>query len=141
LKLSTEGLERPTQVKKESNLPFIFLIGFVLLISLAGYLYNQGKLYEVYLSTKEKFIGLNLDEKKKYLGILYSKRDLVEATKVLQQIISFPYEDTEQNKAFLALLYFSQEDYEKALLIYKKLMKESDSPEQYIFYYASCLFH
>ena len=141
MRLSTEGIERPTQVKKESNLPFIFLIGFVLLISLAGYLYNQGKLREAYLSTKQILIGLNLDEKKEYLGILYSKRSLAEATKVLQQIISFPQEDTEQNKAFLALLYFSQEDYEKAWLIYKKLMKESDSPEQYIFYYASCLFH
>ena len=103
--------------------------------------YNQGTLREVYLSTKETLIGLNLDEKKEYLGILYSKRDLVEAAKVLQQIISFPYEDTEQNRAFLALLYFNQQDYEKALVIYRKLMKESDSPEQYIFYYASCLFH
>lgn len=141
MRLSTEGVERPMQVKKESNLPFIFLLGFVLLISLAGYLYNQGKLREAYLSTKQILIGLNLDEKKEYLGILYSKRSLAEATKLLQQIISFPQEDNEQNKAFLALLYFSQEDYEKALLIYKKLMKESDSPEQYIFYYASCLFH
>ena len=103
--------------------------------------YNQGNLREVYLSNKERLIGLNLDEKKEYLGILYSKRSLTEATRILQQIISFPYEDTEQNKAFLALLYFSQEDYEKALLIYKKLIKESESPEQYIFYYASCLFH
>ena len=141
MKLSTEGLERPRQVKKESSLPFIFLIGFVLLLSLGGYLYNQGTLREVYLSTKETLIGLNLEEKKEYLGILYSKRDLVEAAKVLQQIISFPQEDTEQNNAFLALLYFNQQDYDKALLIYKKLVKESDSPEQYIFYYASCLFH
>ena len=141
MRLSTERLERPTQVKKESNLPFIFIIGFVLLLSLGGYLYNKGKLHEVYLSTKETLIGLNLDEKKEYLGILYSKRSLTEATKILQQIISFPQEDTEQNKAFLAFLYFNQEDYEKALLIYKKLVKESDFPEQYIFYYASCLFH
>ena len=141
MRLSTEGLERPTLVRKESNLPFIFIVGLVLLLSLGGYLYNKGKLHEVYLSTKETLIGLNLDEKKEYLGILYSKRSLTEATKILQQVISFPQEDTEQNKAFLAFLYFNQEDYEKALLIYKKLMKESDSPEQYIFYYASCLFH
>ena len=141
MRLSTEGLERPTQVKKESNLPFIFLIGFVLLISLAGYLYNQGKLREVYLSTKETLIGLSLEEKKEYLGILYSKRSLTEATRILQQIISFPYEDTEQNKAFLAFLYFNQEDYEKALMIYKELVKKSESPKQYIFYYALCLFH
>jgi tetratricopeptide (TPR) repeat protein len=113
----------------------------VLLLSLGGYLYNKGKLREVYLSTKETFIGLNLEEKKEYLGILYSKRSLTEATKILQQIVSFSQEDNEQNRAFLAFLYFSQEDYEKALLIYRKLMKESDSPEQYIFYYASCLFH
>lgn len=141
MRLSTEGLERHTTLKKESNLPFIFLIGFVLLLSLAGYLHNKGKLYKLYLSTKETFIGLNLEEKKEYLGILYNKRSLTEATKILQQIVSFPEEDTEQNKAFLAFLYFNQEDYEKALLIYKKLMKESNSPEQYIFYYASCLFH
>jgi len=140
LRLSTEGLERPTQVKKESNLPFIFLIGFVLLLSLGGYLYNQGTLREVYLSTKETLIGLNLEEKKEYLGILYSKGSIAEATRILQKIKSFPEEDTEQNNAFLALLYFNQQDYEKALVIYRKLMKESDSPEQYIFYYASCLF-
>ena len=141
MKLSTEGLERPTQVKKESNLLFIFLIGFVLLLFLGGYLYNKGKLHEVYLSSKETLFGLNLEEKKEYLGILYSKGSIAEATRILQQIISFPEEDTEQNKAFLALLYFNQQDYEKALVIYRKLMKESDSPEQYIFYYASCLFH
>ena len=141
MQLSTEGLERRTPLKKESNLPFIFIICFVLLLSLGGYLYNKGKLREVYLNTKETLIGLNLEEKKDYLGILYSKRSLIEATKILQQIISFPQEDNQQNRAFLAFLYFNQEDYEKALLIYKKLVKESDSPEQYIFYYASCLFH
>ena len=139
MKLSTEGLERPTQVKKESNLLFIFLIGFVLLLFLGGYLYNKGKLHEVYLSSKETLFGLNLEEKKEYLGILYSKGSIAEATRILQQIISFPEEDTEQNKAFLALLYFNQQDYEKALVIYRKLMKESDSPEQYIFYYASSI--
>jgi len=103
--------------------------------------YKQGNLREVYLSNKEILIGLNLDEKKEYLGILYSKRSLTEATRTLQQIISFPHEDTEQNKAFLAFLYFNQEDYEKALMIYKELVKESESPKQYIFYYALCLFH
>ena len=103
--------------------------------------YKQGNLREVYLSNKETLIGLNLDEKKEYLGILYSKRSLTEATRILQQIISFPHEDTEQNKAFLAFLHFNQEDYEKALMIYKELVKESESPKQYIFYYGLCLFH
>jgi tetratricopeptide (TPR) repeat protein len=141
LRLSTEGLERPTPVRKENNFPFIFIICFVLLLSLGGYLYNKGKLHEVYLSTKETLIGLNLDEKKEYLGILYRQGHRIDAAKILEQIISFSQEDNEQNRAFLAFLYFNQEDYEKALLIYKKLVKESDSPEQYIFYYASCLFH
>ena len=104
MRLSTEGLERPTPLKKESNLPFIFIY-FVLLLSLGGYLYNKGKLREVYLSTKETFIGLNLEEKKEYLGILYSKRSLTEATKILQQIVSFSQEDNEQNRA--CLLYTS----------------------------------
>lgn len=141
MRLSTEGLERPTLVRKESNLPLILIICFVSLLSLAGYLHNKGNLYKLYLSTKETLIGLNLEEKKDYLGILYRQGYRTDATNILQQVISFPQEDTEQNKAFLAFLYFNQEDYEKALLIYKKLVKESDSPEQYIFYYASCLFH
>ena len=68
--------------------------------------YKQGNLREVYLSNKEILIGLNLDEKKEYLGILYSKRSLTEATRILQQIISFPYEDTEQNKAFFSIFIF-----------------------------------
>ena len=130
MRLSTEGLERRTTLKKESNLPFIFLIGFVLLLSLAGYLHNKGKLYKLYLSTKETLIGLNLEEKKDYLGILYRQGYRIDAANILQQIISFPQEDNQQNRAFLAFLYFNQEDYEKALLIYKKLIKESDSPEQ-----------
>jgi tetratricopeptide (TPR) repeat protein len=141
LRLSTEGLERSTPLRKESNLPFIFIVGFVFLLFLGGYLYNKGKLHELYLTTKEIFIDLNLDEKKEYLHILYSKKDFSKATKVLQEIISLPIEDNEQNNAFLAFLYFTQEDYMKSLLIYEKLIKESKSPEQYIFYYASCLFH
>ena len=141
MKLSTEGLERPTPTNKESNLPLILIICFVSLLSLAGYLHNKGKLHKLYLSTKETLIGLNLEEKKDYLGILYRQGYRTGAAKVLEQIISSSQEDNEQNNAFLASLYFSQEDYDKALLIYKKLMKESDSPEQYIFYYASCLFH
>jgi len=141
LRLSTEGLERPKSVRKESNLPFIFIVGLVLLLSLAGYLHNQGKLHKLYLTTKETLIGLSLEEKKDYLGILYRQGYRTDATNILQQIISFPQEDNEQNRAFLAFLYLNQEDYEKALVIYKKLMQESASPEQYIFNYASCLFH
>lgn len=140
MKLSTEGLERPTPTNKESNLPLILIICFVSLLSLAGYLHNKGKLHKLYLSTKKTLIGLNLEEKKDYLGILYRQGYRTDAANILQQVISFPQEDTEQNNAFLASLYFNQEDYDKALLIYKKLVKESDSPEQYIFYYASCLF-
>ena len=95
----------------------------------------------MYLSSKEKFIGLNLEEKKEYLNILYNKKSFTKSVQILQEIISFPKEDNEKNNAFLAFIYFNQEDYEKALNIYKKLAKESDSPEKYMFYYASCLFH
>jgi len=121
LKLSIEGLERPTQVKKESNLPLILIICFASLLSLAGYLHNKGKLYKLYLSTKETLISLNVEEKKDYLGILYRQGYRIDAARILEQIISFSQEDTEQNKAFLAFLYFNQEDYEKALLISKSL--------------------
>ena len=98
MRLSTEGLERSTPLRKESNLPFIFIVGFVFLLFLGGYLYNKGKLHELYLTTKEIFIDLNLDEKKEYLHILYSKKDFSKATKVLKEIISLHIEDNEQNK-------------------------------------------
>jgi clan AA aspartic protease (TIGR02281 family) len=141
LKLSTEGLERPLSTYRESRLPLVFILGLLLFTSLGFYLYKNHTLNEIYLNYKEKFIGLSVDEKKEYLNILYSKKNFSEATLILQEIISLPIEDNEQNNSFLAFLYFTQEDYEKSLAIYEKLVKESKSPEQYIFYYASCLFH
>ena len=99
MKLSTEGLERPTPTNKESNLPLILIICFVSLLSLAGYLHNKGKLHKLYLSTKETLIGLNLEEKKDYLGILYRQGYRTDAAKILEQIISFSQEDNEQNRA------------------------------------------
>lgn len=143
MNLSTDRTEQRLLLSKDKENPFSFaiILGFLLFIILGFYLYNKGMLNEIYLSSKEKFVGLDLEEKKEYLNILYSKKSFVKSTQILQEIISFPKEDNEKNNAFLAFLYFNQEDYEKALFIYKKLAKESTSPEQYIFYYASCLFH
>jgi tetratricopeptide (TPR) repeat protein len=143
LNLSTDKIEQRLLLNKGKENPFSFVIilSFLLFIILGLYLYNKGILNEMYLSSKEKFIGLNLEEKKEYLNILYNKKSFAKSVQILQEIISFPKEDNEENNAFLAFLYFNQEDYEKALNIYKKLTKESDYPEKYIFYYASCLFH
>jgi tetratricopeptide (TPR) repeat protein len=141
LKLSTEGLERPLSTYRESRLPLVFILGFLLFISIGFFYIKNHTLNEIYLNYKEKFIVLNLEEKKEYLSILYNKKSFAKSAQILQEIISFPKEDNEENNAFLAFLYFKLEKYEKALFIYKKLINDSDSPEQYIFYYASCLFH
>ena len=141
MKLSTEGLERPLSTYRESRLPLVFILGFLLFISIGFFYIKNHTLNEIYLNYKEKFIVLNLEEKKEYLSILYNKKSFAKSAQILQEIISFPKEDNEENNAFLAFLYFKLEKYEKALFIYKKLINDSDSPEQYIFYYASCLFH
>lgn len=126
---------------KENSFYYVILLVFLLFIIFGFCLNNRSMLNEIYLSSKEKFIVLNLEEKKEYLSILYNKKSFVKSAQILQEIISFPKEDNEENNAFLAFLYFKLEKYEKALFIYKKLINDSDSPEQYIFYYASCLFH
>lgn len=141
MRISTDGLDRPTPSQKESSISLILIVSVFLLLFLGGYLYNTGKLQELYLGSKEALVGLTGEEKKEYLRILYQKRSLSKSIRILEEIISVPQEDNEENNAFLGLLYFNQEDYKKAFPIYKRLINESSSPEQYIFYYASCLFH
>ena len=117
----------------------IFIIALIFsMLFLFIYLYEKNEINFYFLKTKYYSIGLNDEEKRKYLDSLYKREDF-NAIKDFLEKNSFSSLSKIEKYSMLASAYEQTKDYKKACNYYEKLFNESDS-EEYMFKHAECLY-